>query len=130
MPSGKPLETDWKPVVDSYRSENAQPRVVRPNHKLGLPYEVAPAATLAAFFKMNRATSDSWNAFYRRYPGSGGYLEVSAVGFDAAKTRAMVYLAHSCGSLCGGGQHYLLEQVEGTWREAKIPDLIQCMWRS
>ncbi|MEO7157279.1 MAG: hypothetical protein ABI039_06950, partial [Vicinamibacterales bacterium] len=39
---------------------------------------------------------------------SGGFMVISAVGFNAARTRAMVYMAHSCGSLCGGGTHHLL----------------------
>jgi hypothetical protein len=42
----------------------------------------------------------------------------------------MVYMAHSCGSLCGGRTHHLLEKVEGVWREAKIPGVSNCMWAS
>jgi hypothetical protein len=47
-----------------------------------------------------------------------------------SKKRAMVYMAHSCGSLCGGGTYHLLEKVEGVWREAKIPGVSNCMWES
>ena len=32
--------------------------------------------------------------------------------------RAMVYVAYQCGGLCGGGTLYLLEKVNGGWREA------------
>ena len=49
---------------------------------------------------------------------SGGYIQLSAVGFDAAGTRAMVYVAYQCGGLCGGGTLYLPEKVNGGWREA------------
>src|SRR4051794_9907182 len=29
MPSGKPLEADWRPVVDNFRAENASVRIVQ-----------------------------------------------------------------------------------------------------
>jgi hypothetical protein len=35
-----------------------------------------------------------WRPFYTRYPDSGGFMDVSAVGFDPTKARAMVYVAH------------------------------------
>jgi hypothetical protein len=43
-----------------------------------------------------------WDGFYQKYPDSGGYMFLSAVGFDAPKQRAMVYMAGSCGGLCRG----------------------------
>ena len=30
----------------------------------------------------------------------------------------MVYVAYQCGGLCGGNTLYLLEKVNGGWREA------------
>ena len=34
--------------------------------------------------------------FFRRYPDSGGYIIVSAVGFNKEMTRAIVYTGSSC----------------------------------
>ena len=48
----------------------------------------------------------------------GGHIQMSAVGFDPAGTRAMVHMAYLCGGLCGGGNLHLLEKVNGGWREA------------
>ncbi|MGB2717346.1 MAG: hypothetical protein WBC51_24400 [Vicinamibacterales bacterium] len=42
-----------------------------------------------------------WTSFYAAYPDSGGYHRLSAVGFDPAKVRAIVYVSHSCGNVCG-----------------------------
>lgn len=67
-----------------------------------------------------------WTAFHAKYPDSGGFLKVSAVGFDPARRRAMVYIAHSCGALCGGGRSQLLEKIDGTWRQARIPGVTDC----
>lgn len=51
-----------------------------------------------------------WENFYKRYPDSGGYIAVSAVGFNADKTVAVVYAAHYCGNSCGGGQFHVLHK--------------------
>lgn len=52
-----------------------------------------------------------------RYPGSGGILPMSSVGFNKEKTCAIVYFGSSCGSLCGAWSFHLLEKVNGKWRE-------------
>jgi hypothetical protein len=131
MPSGKPLETDWKLVVDTFREENAGTRLLRTGFSLGIPYLAIPAAEIqASFHDVPNDPMLGWTGFYKRYPDSGGYIVVSAVGFDPVKRRAMVYMAHSCGSLCGGGTHHLLEKVDGAWREAKIPGVSNCVWVS
>jgi hypothetical protein len=67
-----------------------------------------------------------WDGFHKRDPGSRGYM-ASAVGFDPARRRAMVYMAHSCGSLCGGGMHHFLEKVDGTWQEVRLPGVNICL---
>lgn len=131
MPSGKPLETDWRPVVESFHSENGSARTIREGFPLGVPYVVVPSAEIKASFKdVPNDPMFGWSGFYKRYRDSGGFMTVSAVGFDREKRRAMVYMAHSCGGLCGGGTHHLLEKVDGVWREAKVPGISSCSWVS
>jgi hypothetical protein len=130
MPAGKPLETDWKPVIENFRAENASVRLLRAGFPLGIPYLVVSATDIKASFSDVPNDMSGWTGFYKRYPDSGGIMVVSAVGFDSAKGRAMVYIAHSCGSLCGGGTHHLLDKVDGTWREAKISGVSNCAWAS
>ena len=125
--SGAALETDWKPVVDDFKRQNAQVRFVMPGRDLRVPYVVVPRKDIMAFFAKG---GGNWPEFHRRYPDSGGYIEVSAVGFDPSKTRGMVYVAHHCGGLCGAGSHHLLEKVNGAWRMANIPGINACMWIS
>jgi hypothetical protein len=38
----------------------------------------------------------------------------------------MVYIAHICGPECAGGMHHVLEKVDGSWRDAQVPGMIQC----
>ena len=43
-------------------------------------------------------------------------FEVSAVGFNADRARALVYVGHDCGGMCGGGTYHLLVKKEGHWQ--------------
>ena len=121
MPSGELLETDdWLPVVEDFKSENAEPRAVLPGRNLGIPYVVVSRE------EVRQIMGFGWTNFYDRFPQSGGSVYVSAVGFDAAKERAMVYMGNFCGSECGEERFYFLEKVAGSWREAKLPGVKIC----
>lgn len=123
-PSGKILDEDWRPVVESYRRENTSSRTLLPMFPIDLPYEIVPRLTLGTSMR-----AGDWRPFYANYPDSGGFIEVSAVGFDKTHTRAMVYMAHHCGLLCGGGTHHLLERHDGRWLPADL-DIQNCRWDS
>jgi hypothetical protein len=131
IPSGGAMENEWKPVVDSFKAENAAVRHVLSDRNIHLPYILVPRADMTQLFKdPGDDPAFGWTHFYNRYPDSGGYMEFSAVGFDPSKTRAMVYMAHHCGSLCGGGTHHLLQKVDGRWQPARLKDVTQCIWMS
>ena len=58
-----------------------------------------------------------WRAFYRRFPGSVGLVTFSRVGFNAARTQAVVSVTRMCGGLCGTGEVVLLDRdPAGRWR--------------
>jgi hypothetical protein len=131
IPSGGPMESEWKPVVDSYKAENAAVRHVLPDRDIHLPYSVVPRADIDQLFRdPGDDPAFGWTRFYSRHPDSGGYMAFSAVGFDPSKTRALVYIAHHCGSLCGGGAHHLLQKVDGRWQPARLKGVTQCIWMS
>lgn len=132
MPTGQPIDEDWRTVVDNYKSENVEVRTITAGFPMTPPYIVASTAEIRASFA--EAPADpmfGWTGFYRRYPDSGGLIRVSAVGFNASKTRAMVTMAHSCGAICGGGAHSTLEKTGGVWRPTRVPGLVNnCTWSS
>ncbi len=74
------------------------------------PYEFVFEKEIEGVFSNGVA---GWKSFYEKYPDSGGYNELSAVGFNSDKTVAVVYVAHFCGGLCGGGGFHVLEKKEG-----------------
>lgn len=114
------------PLLTSYTKANEKPRVLQKNFKLDIPYELVSRSELDKIFAPN---SDGWKPFNTKYPNSGGFIHMSAVGYNADKTLALVYMGHWCGGLCGGGTHHLLEKRAGNWVE--IPWRGEtCSWAS
>jgi hypothetical protein len=65
------------------------------------------------FFSKNEA---GWDEFYEKYPGSGGIIHFSNVGFNAEKTEALVRVKYLC-ALCSGTEtFYFLTKNGGQWR--------------
>jgi hypothetical protein len=68
--------------------------------------EFRPPHTIELIPKSDIFPSESgqkgWVEYYRRYPDSGGYW-FSAVGFNPARTRAIVDMGQACGILSGKG---------------------------
>jgi hypothetical protein len=80
--------------------------------------------------EVNAAMADhGWDGFYKTYPDSGGWIELSAVGFNADRTVAVVYVGHSCGSLCGGGRFHVLQKRDNKWLPLDWKGS-SCMWAS
>ncbi len=63
-----------------------------------------------------------WEEFYARHPNSGGMFYLSAVGYDPGHTRAMVFVQHTCHSLCGTFWLVLLSRRPDGWTvdEARV----------
>lgn len=55
---------------------------------------------------------------------------VSEVGFSLDHTRALVYIGHRCGSLCGGGTYHLLVKRDGKWQPDTDYKGTSCGWVS
>lgn len=132
LPMRSALEGDWLQVLDNYAAMNAMPRAIQPGRNLPRPYTVLAQADIHRGFDApyGAPQGDGWSALRERYPDSRGYLWFSAVGFNATKTRALVYLAYQCGGLCGAGAHQLLEKVDGRWQPAQLPKAAMCSWIS
>ena len=62
-------------------------------------------------------SSDSIHRLDSGDQGSAGYIALSAVGFNKAKTLAVVFSESSCGGLCGSFNFHLLQKVKGEWKE-------------
>ncbi|MBO0859097.1 MAG: hypothetical protein J2P21_11595 [Chloracidobacterium sp.] len=70
-----------------------------------------------------------WEKFGKQYPESGGWIELSAVGFNTDKTVAVVYMGYHCGWLCGRGEFHVLQKKDGKWAPLKWNGE-SCWWDS
>lgn len=58
-------------------------------------------------------------AFSRRHPGHRGFVRLSAIGFNAARTDAVVTAVLECGPLCSHGNMFRLRRTNGRWQITK-----------
>ena len=82
-----------------------------------VPYTLIRERELRALFS-NPDLSASWREFASRYAGSPGYVAMSGIGFNDARSEAVVYIMFSCASLCGMGIYVRLARKKGAWAVA------------
>jgi len=52
---------------------------------------------------------------FQHYPDTGGYIVLSAVGFNPDKTVAVMSMTHADGPNGAGGRFYVLEKTDNQW---------------
>jgi hypothetical protein len=134
-PRDETIRPEWRRVVENYRTANARIRRIQPGRDLGVPYTLL---TWAALTKMMQDAGYDLSKFSgRQSPGAevfarlkgGRLVALSAVGFDAAKTRAMVTVQYNCfpsmepgvnTQLCHQGSQVMLEKPADRWVPSKV----------
>ena len=101
------------PAIANFLEVNKKSWLLEKAIPMDLAYEFVFRKQLDAIFADGPA---GWKSFYEKYPDSGGYNEVSAVGFNTDKTVAVVYVGHSCGGLCGGGSFHVMQKKNDKWQ--------------
>jgi hypothetical protein len=66
-----------------------------------------------------KAGTDGWQNFYKRYPGSSGFIELSQVGFNKTMDQALVFITDACGTECAVGRYMLLQRNSKGWEVVK-----------
>jgi hypothetical protein len=133
------IPPEWRPALSNYMSANATQRLIAPGRDLGVAYSLVPAAELKK--RMEDAGEDlsKWHGdnapgakVFARFPG-GRLMALSAVGFNADRTRAIVTIQQDCfpligaeNSPCQEGRTVLLRKENGRWIETRGG----CVWVS
>lgn len=65
-----------------------------------------------------RDTKKAWANFHQKYAGATGYVNVSSIGFNEARTQALVNTYRKCGEKCGSEKMVLLTKANGQWSVA------------
>jgi hypothetical protein len=108
-------QATYMPVIQDYEAKNNKPLVLA--RKFDLPqYSLVEVGPNAIAPTISRTPSINF--------------EVSAVGFNPERTRALVYVGHHCGQLCGGGQYHLLVKTREGWVNDREFRGISCAWAS
>jgi hypothetical protein len=101
----------FKGAISDYRRSQTKNWHLQRQFQIEKPYEIVDKATIGPLLK------GGWDRYHDQYPRSGGYIFMSAVGFNKNKTLAIVYTGSICGGLCGRAQFHLLEKTQGHWKE-------------
>jgi hypothetical protein len=110
-------DADWAVAERNFKAENRRVGLLLKDMlKLEIPYRLIARAEIAADdARLERKYPGTW----QRLPESMEYAYVSAVGFNATKTRAIVHVG-----LRSNGFEYWLDKREGKWVVAPFG----CAW--
>jgi hypothetical protein len=123
-PQGTDIDNgQWAPALADFKRQNGEPWALLQQFSLDLPYDLERKEDLEAF-----KVRGGWEDF-TTHPDTHGYIILSAVGFDPDRKKAIVYVAHHCGGLCGAGNYHFLERQSGHWTET-TPNVEVCGWIS
>jgi len=112
-------------AIADYTKRNKQTWILHRDLKIEMPYVLISGSALNTIFR----DKNGWKDFYKEYPNSGGWVEVSAVGFNEEKTVAVVYLGHHGGNVGGRGGFHVLQKKAGKWIPLEWKGTA-CMWDS
>jgi hypothetical protein len=95
-------------ALDDYSKVNAKRWRLQRNFTLPKPYKLVTPDEIKAMFPPN----------FREGRFGELWLALSAVGFNANKTLAVVYMSHVCTTDdgCAGGDAYVLQKQNGKWK--------------
>ena len=111
-------DPDWRAVQTNFWQENARRKVLPQALPINGPYRLIALAEIQA---IDAKLAIKYPGVYNERPESPPYAAVSAVGFNANKTKAMVYVR-----LRDRGEVKGLELRDGHWVTA--PQSSGCVW--
>jgi hypothetical protein len=120
LPSITNAGPEWDAVAVVFRQENVRVRVLERLLPIDTPYRLVPRADILAD---DARLARMYPGTMRYRPGSMKYAAVSAVGFNAGKTKAIVSVRLR--SMPGMVYIHFMEIREGKW--ANVP-LGGCRW--
>ena len=116
--SSRPLPTvEWQAVEADFFKQNTTARTLMARFSLMVPYRFISRAEIEAH---NSKLALKYPGVWQHRPGSIEYVAVSAVGFNPARTKAMVHVRTQ-----GHGGTHMLELRDGRWVESAVGG---CRW--
>lgn len=121
-PTGAKRPETRPETTTDFDSKNEKSILLEKLFDLKVPYVLVTDEKLKTIFVTDSngyVSDESWNAFYKQYPGAPGILAFSRVGFDAQKTEAIVYVVIQSGLVGGAGRFFVLSKDREKWKVQK-----------
>jgi hypothetical protein len=112
----------YQPLIENYAAKNKTKLVLKRKFDLSQYALVGPEEIKSIRQRSRSASGFPFNATV--------VFHVSALGFDRDRTRALVYVGHNCGDLCGGGGYHFLMKRNGQWQVDREYRGLVCVWAS
>jgi hypothetical protein len=126
-------KSTYLPLIEDYVTKNMKKLMLKRKFDLPTFALIGPVETKAIQerWQPRAASSPSSNSADVSFPLDATVIfQISAVGFNADRNRALVYVGHNCGGLCGGGTYHLLVKKDGKWQVDRGYRGASCMWAS
>lgn len=111
-----------KDTEADYDAKNKTPAVLEGKFSISTPVVLLSAAERDEIFGVkvegDKKTADrkGFENLNRLYPNSQGFLRLSRVGYNHARTQALISAGNLCGPLCGEGRVFLLVKDGNSWK--------------
>ncbi len=102
-------------TILSFRGVRPQSVPLHPSFQLPVSYQLVDMKGIDAIFE----NKGWWTDYYKKYPGSQGFLVLSRIGFSADRSQALFYASNSCGGKCGTGTYIVMQTAGRGWRLMK-----------
>jgi hypothetical protein len=112
----KQAPTLQQATIEKLREVGTQSAPFRPfSFQLPVPYQLVDPKEIDAIFE----NKGWWTDYYKKYPGSQGYLVLSKVGFSADGSQALFYAENRCGGKCATGTYVVMQKSGTSWKLMK-----------
>jgi hypothetical protein len=102
-------------AADDYEAKNGQKWLLnKDSFKLPVKVTLITDLDLKAIFHGTWGELQ-WIDYYRKFPDVRGFVMLSRIGFNAARTQALIYVGSRCGPGCGDLHFLFLQKENGAW---------------
>jgi hypothetical protein len=78
--------------------------------------QIVDGSRVEAIFRQDKRIPPGWDEFHAAFPSAVGLKRVSLPAFTADRSRAVVYVEWTCGSLCGSGIYIEFVRDKDGWK--------------
>ena len=108
--NGKQLIVDPS-IISCFLKTNQACGSLASDYSFDVPHRLLSTNEVETLF----AATDGWKEFNTRYSGSHGYFTFSFIGFNTARTEALLYVVERAGSEESCGRYILFWKRDGKW---------------